>query len=116
MYFNVDGEIKELIARRYEKGKSFDCCAEETENLLEDYLMGHKKDLLHKRYKVSSEEFKQWSDLVALHNENVQLHLTLNAEEEKAYEDWEMTRCVNTPEIMEEKENIFLKQLLRNNT
>lgn len=113
MKFNVDGIVKELVARGYVPNKAFEDLPDITADVLEDLLQGKKAGLLHHQYKVSAAEFAEMSALVDLNNANVKRHLALTPEQLTAYEDWEMTRCVNTQDIMLHKEETFLNDLTK---
>lgn len=112
MIFNVNGEQKELIAHEFKPNTAIEDMPENTEELLEDLLSGHKKDLLHHRYKVDADDFAEMEALVNLNNENQALHAQLTADEQARYDDWEMTRCMRDAMHMAEKEHEFLKGLL----
>ncbi|MFM9414071.1 hypothetical protein ACKQTC_06800 [Peptococcus simiae] len=112
MIFNVNGDSRELIARAFKPDTRLEDMPENTADLLEEYLEGHKKDLLHHHYKVTPEEFAEMEKVVQLNNKNQELHSQLTADEQKRYEDWEMTRCMRDAFHMAEKENEFLTGLL----
>lgn len=111
MKFSVNGEVKELVARAYVPNTSFDELPDCTDTLLEDQLKGLKKELFGRSYKATAEQFAEMEALVILHNENTRLHQSLTKEEEDAYDDWDMTRCVNTADVMTQKEHDFLTSL-----
>lgn len=111
MKFNVNGDVRELIARGYAPGLAFNALPDITAEVLEDLLEGKKAGLLNHQYKVSESEFAAMQSLVDLNNENVERHLALSPEQLERYEDWEMTRCVNTQDIMLHKEEAFLDEL-----
>lgn len=111
MDFNVDGQVKSIVARGFQEGMQLEDMPEQTEMIFAEELEGHKKDLLHKRYKITQAEYYQFSAIASMINENNAMHANLTPEQVEKYEDWEMVRCVNTLEIMTHKENEFLKEL-----
>ena len=112
MEFNVDGQVKSIVTRAFVADTPFENMPENTEMLFEDYIAGHKKDLLRKRYKITEAEYNAWSALADRINDNTMNRMRLNAEQQDKYDDWDMTRCVNTLDIMTTKEAAFLEELL----
>lgn len=111
MKFNVNGDIRELVAREYRPDTEFENMPDITETLLEDHLKTLHRDFLRRHYKADADEFAEMEHIVRMNNENVRMHAGLNAEQQSAYDDWDMTRCVNTPEVMTQKEHDFLRSL-----
>ncbi len=111
MKFNVNGDIRELVAREYRPDTAFDNMPDVTESLLEDYLKNLHRDFLRRYYKVDADDFAELENLVRMNNENARMRADLNAEQQAAYDDWDMTRCMNSVDIMLKKEHDFLRSL-----
>lgn len=111
MKFNVDGNLRELIAREYQPDTAFDDMPDVTESLLEDYLSHLPHDFLHRHYKVDENKFAELEEIVRLNNENVRIRSGLNTEQQSAYDDWDMTRCMSSVDTMVKKEYDFLHSL-----
>lgn len=111
MEFNVDGAVKTIVARAFQPDTAPKDMPEQTAIIFEDYLAGHKKDMLHKRYKITEAEYHEMSTIAAQIDANNALRAALNEDQQEKYDDWDMTRCVNTIDIMTKKEYDFLTEL-----
>lgn len=111
MEFNVDGAVKTIVARAYQAGTASENMPEQTEAIFADYLAGHKRDFLRKHYKITEAEYQEMTTIAAQIDANNALRAALNAEQQEKYDDWDMTRCVNSIDIMTKKEYDFLTEL-----